>query len=303
MKSDLVLFHLRNKIDYFPKRAYSNQRFVHVVYESPVHCHLCDQYDDQFNISASYSSDSDYTSLYYTDSGLFWKNPGKENYENIDIYATKNSQTLVAALISHCTSSNGRLDFINELSRFINVKIYGLCGEKCPKNVDCKEWIGKKYKFYLAFENSLCRDYITEKFFYMLRYDIIPIVLGSGNYTRYVPKSAFINAFDFVSPKHLADYLTYLNQNKTAYNEYFKWKKYIGFRKSNEIVKAGFLCEMCIQLHLEEQLNEIKKQTLTNLKQIFGMEENCLGANNQEIAIFKYLKSYSLNHSFYMHPE
>ena len=35
------------------------------------------------------------------------------------------------------------------------------------------------YKFYFAFENSLCDDYITEKFFNMLKHNIVPVVLGS----------------------------------------------------------------------------------------------------------------------------
>ena len=40
--------------------------------------------------------------------------------------------------------------------------------------------------FYLAFENSLCDDYITEKFFSTLKLNIIPVVLGSGKYEEHV---------------------------------------------------------------------------------------------------------------------
>ena len=62
---------------------------------------------------------------------------------------------------------------------------------------DCKEIISKKYKFYFAFESSLCKDYVTEKFFEILPYDIIPVVYGYGSYSTYVPKSGFINALDY----------------------------------------------------------------------------------------------------------
>ncbi len=70
---------------------------------------------------------------------------------------------------------------------FIQIDVYGKCGrKKCPLNEDCKAFISKEYKFYLAFENSVCTDYITEKFFNILRHDIVPVVWGGGNYEYYV---------------------------------------------------------------------------------------------------------------------
>ena len=30
------------------------------------------------------------------------------------------------------------------------------------------------YRFYLSFENSVCADYVTEKFFRILHYNVIP---------------------------------------------------------------------------------------------------------------------------------
>ena len=49
------------------------------------------------------------------------------------------------------------------------------------------------YKFYLSFENSFCVDYITEKFWKVLNYDIVPIVMGAGNYSKFAPEKSFIN--------------------------------------------------------------------------------------------------------------
>ena len=34
------------------------------------------------------------------------------------------------------------------------------------------------FRFYLSFENALCEDYITEKFFTLLKSNIVPVVMG-----------------------------------------------------------------------------------------------------------------------------
>ena len=63
---------------------------------------------------------------------------------------------------------NGRLNYAKQLGKFINVDIYGACGaHRCPRTsaAKCFNLLNQDYKFYLAFENSNCKDYITEKFF------------------------------------------------------------------------------------------------------------------------------------------
>jgi alpha-1,3-fucosyltransferase len=83
-----------------------------------------------------------------------------------------------------------------------------------------------KYKFYLSFENSFCDDYVTEKFFKVLKYDMVPVVLGGGNYSKMAPEKSFIDARNFKSIGDLADYIKYLDKNATAYAEYFEWKSH-----------------------------------------------------------------------------
>ena len=70
--------------------------------------------------------------------------------------------------MTNCNDRNGRRQYAHELQKYIPVDIYGACGSKyCPRSNahKCFDMLDRDYKFYLAFENSNCKDYITEKFF------------------------------------------------------------------------------------------------------------------------------------------
>ena len=105
--------------------------------------------------------------------------------------------------------------------------------------------VESKYKFYLSFENSICNDYVTEKFFKVLDNDIVPVVLGGADYSKLAPEKSFIDARDFRSIADLAGYLKYLDKNATAYAEYFEWKSHF---KAVQAYPEVF-CELCLALN------------------------------------------------------
>ena len=114
--------------------------------------------------------------------------------------------------------------------------------------------LNRDYKFYLAFENSNCRDYITEKFFVNglgLNSDelnVVPIVMGGhpDDYLRSAPPHSYIHVDHFNSPAHLARYLAKLDADDRAYNEYFHWK---ASTRKGEFINTYFWCRLCAMLH------------------------------------------------------
>lgn len=83
--------------------------------------------------------------------------------------------TEVYILLCICTLSHTVSLAIEYIELFLKLiyfiyfySVSNSCGNKrCPRNRanECFEMLNKDYKFYLAFENSNCRDYITEKFY------------------------------------------------------------------------------------------------------------------------------------------
>jgi len=86
--------------------------------------------------------------------------------QDIDYSIGKTKQ--VAWLVSNCYAQNSRLEYAHELAKYIDVDIYGACGSlKCNRTGadSCHNRLVRDYHFFLAFENSNCKDYITEKLY------------------------------------------------------------------------------------------------------------------------------------------
>ena len=73
-------------------------------------------------------------------------------------------------------------------------------------------------QFYLAFENSLCRDYITEKFWKVLSYNVVPVVLNGVNMTKVAPPHSYIDIKDFDSVEGQTPYNANVHSNKIYQN-------------------------------------------------------------------------------------
>lgn len=62
--------------------------------------------------------------------------------------------------------------YVKMMQRKMTVDVYGRCGKfKCTRDDEdgCYRKMEDEYRFYLSFENSICKDYVTEKFFNILK--------------------------------------------------------------------------------------------------------------------------------------
>ena len=163
---------------------------------------------------------------------------------------------LAAWLVSQCgvfEDAKARQLLVQTLQRFVPIDVFGRCsGRECPqtRTLSCRAYLGKNYKFYLAFENCLCQDYVTEKFFHSFEYNMVPVVFGGANYSLYAPPGSYINALDYDSVEDLAKHLTYLDQNDDEYLKYFSWR---GQFTMQVFYTNDHLCMICQKIH--EYLN------------------------------------------------
>ncbi|KAF9902377.1 Alpha-(1,3)-fucosyltransferase 11 [Lobosporangium transversale] len=141
----------------------------------------------------------------------------------------------VAWIVSNCKASNGRHLMVKQLLKYIDIDIYGRCISNRPwpkkmldnnSQIDMpdEELVGH-YKFYLAIENSNCEDYVTEKLERTFGAGAVPVVDGPDDYSRFMPSPrSLIRYDDHGSPRKLAQFLKYLDQNDTAYQEYLTYR-------------------------------------------------------------------------------
>jgi hypothetical protein len=183
-----------------------------------------------------------------------------ETHFDSTISYTAGKTKKVAWFVSNCKSLSARNEYVDRLKTFIDVDIYGECGNmSCSRSNPelCRKMLERDYKFYLSLENTLCEDYVTAKFFDQMRYHIIPIVFDlHGHHARMAPPHSYINAADYQSVRELADYLTLLDGNDTLYNEYFWWKKHYVVNNNDDGIKRS-MCELCRMLHVPNKPGKI----------------------------------------------
>jgi hypothetical protein len=142
----------------------------------------------------------------------------------------KEPGSLVAFFAKNRADHCGRGRYVAELMKHIEVHSYGPFLRNRPLPDDCgretKLSTIARYKFTLAFENSVSHDYVTEKIFDALVAGSVPIYRGASNFDEFMPgERCLIRADDFEDPAELAAYLHRLDADEKTYQEYLAWKQ------------------------------------------------------------------------------
>ncbi|KHJ47003.1 fucosyl transferase [Trichuris suis] len=273
-----VLFHPRdiNPID-MPAKRLSHMHYIFFLLESPHHVNLFLTAKNFFTLTMTYRKDSDIY-MPYGWVRKMEKPMNESSWAKFLIETALKKHRLVAAFVSNCQPPSAREDYVRALQQYIKVDVYGTCGPlKCPKSESekCLDMLRREYKFFLAFENSVCKDYATEKLFNSLKYNVVPIVLSRRIAEPLLPNGSFIAADDFATVKELAVYLRQLDHDMEKYLKYFDWMK------SHEVIgysdmKSLAFCRLCKVL-MEAPLGEVgRSKSAKNIVKWYLLEGKCL---------------------------
>lgn len=241
--ADVVVFHhqeLSRGLSSLPlhRDRPASQRWVWLSMEPPVNNANLSQFNGLFNWTMSYRRDADISVPY----GKTMLGGDERGYQG-----APNRSCLVSWVVSKYQSQQARAGVYQSLKKYIPIQVYGRWNNRplldkklLPTIANCL--------FYLSFENSEAKDYISEKLWRnAFQAGAVPVVLGPSRatYEALAPPGSFIHVSEFKSTADLAAYLKQVAADRQAYERYLHWhrthriKTYTDWRER--------LCQICVQ--------------------------------------------------------
>ncbi|XP_055640308.1 alpha-(1,3)-fucosyltransferase 10 [Toxorhynchites rutilus septentrionalis] len=134
---------------------------------------------------------------------------------------------------SRCDTLTGRELYIRELGKYIGIDSYGSClhnktypiGVKDDSKVasEIRDFydLVSKYKFIIVYQDIVCEDYITEKFWKSLTLGVVPIYFGATNIKNYFPNpNSAILVDEYPSPVELAQFVLSISNSEENYSSF-----------------------------------------------------------------------------------
>lgn len=271
----LYMRHSRKQFKGLLEYRRTDQKWIFFETEAPTNmwnfANASSHFWQLFNLTSTFTSDSNIPLNHHKLICV-----PKENLKPSGINYMANKTKMAAWFVSHCNTASKREVYVEELQKYIDVDIFGKCGNEtiCHKSMEMgrrsrcmRELITNNYKFYLSFENSFCSEYVTEKLHRtILKHEVIPVVLGGSDYKNILPRGSFINAMDFNSVKSLALHLKKVAGDSHLYNEYIENKKTVDCS-----IPWSLPCSLCEYLHN----HHYEKQVVYNAASFWSVGRRC----------------------------
>ena len=241
----MILFnYVDADLDDWPQNVSSSQTLILMIQEPPSEVGVnIYKFHNRVQLVMSYRRDSDIYAPYRVLKPVVQSMP-----DDIPRVPLSDRNRTVVWISDDCETESQREKYVKELSKHISVDVYGKCGTlECPKDPeDCMAIFEMNYKFYLAFESSICKDYVTDNMFQTLRFDIVPVVFGGYNYLTETMNgcASVIDSMQFPNPKALAEQLKFVAESEERFNQFFKDKLRYRVLDTNGAITGG-LCKLC----------------------------------------------------------
>lgn len=183
-----------------PKRRGNNQLYIFTTIESSFAYPACELYNDEFfNWTFTFRLDSTIRWHFFVvrnTSGAVIAPDWRPNWSPIvdpirpEIKAIISGKKRAGAwLVSHCTADSQRDEYMARLQDHLfafslRVDVYGSCSQRQCSGDDCESMLRNDYYFYMAFENGISEDYVSEKVLHGYNNYAVPVVYGGANYSR-----------------------------------------------------------------------------------------------------------------------
>jgi len=220
--ADAIVFHLPTlDLATLPSGRRPGQRWVAWSHESEINYPMMDDaaFMARFDLTMTHQRRADVWAPYLPRAEQMFVPPQPKTETAPVVYFTSNPR-----------DHSGRDDYVRELMRHVAVDSYGRClNNRTVPGMDegraTKLLTIARYRFTLAFENSIAPDYVTEKFYDPLIAGSVPIVLGAPNVADFAPApGSYLDVADFTGPAALAQRIRELCDDEAAYASMLAWK-------------------------------------------------------------------------------
>ena len=200
----------------------------------------------KYDIELSYRKTSDVLAIYFEFAAY-------NLLKTVPKWGERHSAVVFVA--NNCNTNSNREKFVKLLQKYVQVDSVSGClhNKDWPQDIPKSDKIGllERYKVYIAAENSIQEDYITEKVYDGLVAGAVPIYLGAPNVEEYIPSNSAIIVPTNFNENDISILATVVKKIFTDNAEYERWISFKHhdyedwFKKRFSFTQVGYKCRLC----------------------------------------------------------